>query len=182
LSVNATALEEVGLELNFIWPDLYGGSRFVPQLAPPFPGSAPAARTHRGDCEDYAIVKYIALLQAGLSPDDAHTALHPAKSSTGHALRIALIRSGSRGCCGRHPFGSRYLLDERGWPTVHCRSNLVSAHCLYFRSFHVAWRHDVVALPRGLPHRSRVFAYFSVVIANCLKSLVGAPGLEPGTR
>jgi predicted transglutaminase-like cysteine proteinase len=27
-------------------------------------------QTHRGDCEDYAIVKYAALLQAGLSPDD----------------------------------------------------------------------------------------------------------------
>jgi predicted transglutaminase-like cysteine proteinase len=26
--------------------------------------------THRGDCEDYAIVKYVALLQAGLSQDD----------------------------------------------------------------------------------------------------------------
>jgi predicted transglutaminase-like cysteine proteinase len=25
---------------------------------------------HRGDCEDYAIVKYVALLQAGLSRDD----------------------------------------------------------------------------------------------------------------
>jgi hypothetical protein len=27
-------------------------------------------QTHRGDCEDYAIVKYVALLQAGLSHDD----------------------------------------------------------------------------------------------------------------
>ena len=27
-------------------------------------------RTHRGDCEDYAIVKYVALLEAGLSHDD----------------------------------------------------------------------------------------------------------------
>jgi predicted transglutaminase-like cysteine proteinase len=27
-------------------------------------------QTHRGDCEDYAIVKYVALLQAGLSQDD----------------------------------------------------------------------------------------------------------------
>jgi hypothetical protein len=160
LSVNATALEEVGLELKFHLARPLWRLRFVPQLAPPFPGSALAARTYRGDCEDFAIVKYIALLQAGLSPDDAHTALHPAKSSTGHALRIALIRSGSRGCCGRHPFGSRYLLDERGWPTVHCRSNLVSPHCLYFRSFYVAWRHDAVALPRGLPHRSRAFCLF----------------------
>jgi hypothetical protein len=27
-------------------------------------------QTHRGDCEDYAIVKYVAPLQAGLSHDD----------------------------------------------------------------------------------------------------------------
>jgi predicted transglutaminase-like cysteine proteinase len=34
--------------------------------SPPFE----TLRTRRGDCEDYAIVKYVALLQAGLSPDD----------------------------------------------------------------------------------------------------------------
>jgi predicted transglutaminase-like cysteine proteinase len=34
--------------------------------SPPFE----TLQTHRGDCEDYAIVKYIALLQAGLSHDD----------------------------------------------------------------------------------------------------------------
>jgi predicted transglutaminase-like cysteine proteinase len=34
--------------------------------SPPFE----TMQTHRGDCEDYAIVKYVALLQAGLSPDD----------------------------------------------------------------------------------------------------------------
>jgi predicted transglutaminase-like cysteine proteinase len=34
--------------------------------SPPFE----TLQTHRGDCEDYAIVKYVALLQAGLSPDD----------------------------------------------------------------------------------------------------------------
>jgi predicted transglutaminase-like cysteine proteinase len=27
-------------------------------------------QSHRGDCEDYAIVKYVALLQAGLSHED----------------------------------------------------------------------------------------------------------------
>jgi hypothetical protein len=27
-------------------------------------------QTHRGDCEDYAIVKYVALLEAGVSRDD----------------------------------------------------------------------------------------------------------------
>jgi predicted transglutaminase-like cysteine proteinase len=34
--------------------------------SPPFE----TLQTHRGDCEDYAIVKYVALLQAGLSPND----------------------------------------------------------------------------------------------------------------
>jgi predicted transglutaminase-like cysteine proteinase len=34
--------------------------------SPPFE----TLQTHRGDCEDYAIVKYVALLQAGLSHDD----------------------------------------------------------------------------------------------------------------
>ena len=34
--------------------------------SPPFE----TLQSHRGDCEDYAIVKYVALLQAGLSQDD----------------------------------------------------------------------------------------------------------------
>ena len=34
--------------------------------SPPFE----TLQTHRGDCEDYAIVKYLALLEAGLSRDD----------------------------------------------------------------------------------------------------------------
>src|SRR4029077_15150216 len=34
--------------------------------SPPFE----TLQTHRGDCEDYAIVKYAALLEAGLSRDD----------------------------------------------------------------------------------------------------------------
>jgi len=34
--------------------------------SPPFE----TLQTHHGDCEDYAIVKYVALLQAGLSHDD----------------------------------------------------------------------------------------------------------------
>jgi predicted transglutaminase-like cysteine proteinase len=34
--------------------------------SPPFE----TLQTHRGDCEDYAIVKYVALLEAGLSRDD----------------------------------------------------------------------------------------------------------------
>jgi predicted transglutaminase-like cysteine proteinase len=34
--------------------------------SPPFE----TLQTHRGDCEDYAIVKYVALLEAGLSHDD----------------------------------------------------------------------------------------------------------------
>jgi predicted transglutaminase-like cysteine proteinase len=42
--------------------------------SPPFE----TLQTHRGDCEDYAIVKYVALLEAGLSQDD---------------LRIAILRN-----------------------------------------------------------------------------------------
>jgi predicted transglutaminase-like cysteine proteinase len=38
----------------------------VDRWSPPFE----TLQTRRGDCEDYAIVKYVALLQAGLSPDD----------------------------------------------------------------------------------------------------------------
>jgi predicted transglutaminase-like cysteine proteinase len=38
----------------------------VDHWSPPFE----TLQTHRGDCEDYAIVKYVALLQAGLSRDD----------------------------------------------------------------------------------------------------------------
>ena len=38
----------------------------VDHWSPPFE----TLQTHRGDCEDYAIVKYVALLQAGLSNDD----------------------------------------------------------------------------------------------------------------
>jgi predicted transglutaminase-like cysteine proteinase len=38
----------------------------VDHWSPPFE----TLQTHRGDCEDYAIVKYLALLQAGLSHDD----------------------------------------------------------------------------------------------------------------
>ncbi len=38
----------------------------VTHWSPPFE----TLQTHRGDCEDYAIVKYVALLQAGLSHDD----------------------------------------------------------------------------------------------------------------
>ena len=60
----------------------------------------------------------------------------------------------------------------------------VSARCLYFyfRRLHVAWHHDVVALPRGLPQACSRIAYFSEIVSKCLKGLVGAPGLEPGTR
>jgi predicted transglutaminase-like cysteine proteinase len=39
--------------------------------SPPFE----TLQTHRGDCEDYAIVKYVALLQAGVSRDDVKIAI-----------------------------------------------------------------------------------------------------------
>jgi predicted transglutaminase-like cysteine proteinase len=39
--------------------------------SPPFE----TLQTHRGDCEDYAIAKYVALLQAGVSRDDVKIAI-----------------------------------------------------------------------------------------------------------
>ena len=58
----------------------------------------------------------------------------------------------------------------------------VSADCLCFQPFFVARRNNVVALPRSLPQPLPRLAYFSGIIAKLLKGLVGAPGLEPGTR
>ena len=56
--------------------------------SPPFE----TLKTHRGDCEDYAIVKYIALLQAGLSRDDLKIAiLHNFWPSEDHALLAARV-------------------------------------------------------------------------------------------
>jgi predicted transglutaminase-like cysteine proteinase len=56
--------------------------------SPPFE----TLQTHRGDCEDYAIVKYIALLQAGLSRDDLKIAiLHNFWPSEDHALLAARV-------------------------------------------------------------------------------------------
>lgn len=56
--------------------------------SPPFE----TLKTRRGDCEDYAIVKYIALLQAGLSRDDLKIAiLHNFFPSEDHALLAARV-------------------------------------------------------------------------------------------
>ena len=56
--------------------------------SPPFE----TLQTHRGDCEDYAIVKYIALLRAGLSRDDVKIAiLHNFLPNEDHALLAARV-------------------------------------------------------------------------------------------
>jgi predicted transglutaminase-like cysteine proteinase len=48
--------------------------------------------THRGDCEDYAIVKYVALLQAGLSQDDVKIVILRSFLPKGdHAAVAALV-------------------------------------------------------------------------------------------
>jgi hypothetical protein len=82
-------------------------------------------QTHRGDCEDYAIVKYVALLQAGLSHDDVKIViLRNILPKEDHAVvaarvdgqwlildkcRLALVRDTNMvGCI------PRFLLDEDG--------------------------------------------------------------------
>jgi predicted transglutaminase-like cysteine proteinase len=89
--------------------------------SPPFE----TLQTHRGDCEDYAIVKYVALLQAGLSPNDVKIViLQSILSKEEHAVvaarvdgqwlildncRLALVRDVDM--VGYIP---RFLLDEDG--------------------------------------------------------------------
>ena len=82
-------------------------------------------RTHRGDCEDYAIVKYVALLEAGLSRDDVKIViLRNLLPNEDHAVvaarvdgkwlildnrRLALVRDTEM--VGSIP---RFVLDEDG--------------------------------------------------------------------
>src|ERR1700680_473869 len=89
--------------------------------SPPFE----TLQTHRGDCEDYAIVKYVALLQAGLSHDDVKIVIlrnllpkedHAAVAARvdGQRLildnrRLALVRD--TGMVGSIP---EFVLDEDG--------------------------------------------------------------------
>jgi predicted transglutaminase-like cysteine proteinase len=56
--------------------------------SPPFE----TLQTHRGDCEDYAIVKYAALREAGFSRDDLKIViLHDVMSSEDHAVLAARV-------------------------------------------------------------------------------------------
>ncbi len=82
-------------------------------------------QTGRGDCEDYAIVKYLALLQAGLSPADVKIVilknLAPAEDHAAVAARVdgawlildnrklALVRDTA--IVGAIP---KFVLDENG--------------------------------------------------------------------
>jgi predicted transglutaminase-like cysteine proteinase len=89
--------------------------------SPPFE----TLQTHRGDCEDYAIVKYVALLQAGLPNDDVKIViLRNILAREDHAVvaarvdgqwlildnrRLALVRDTEM--IGSIP---RFVLDEDG--------------------------------------------------------------------
>ena len=56
--------------------------------SPPFE----TLQTHRGDCEDYAIVKYVALLEAGLAQGDLKIViLRNFTPSEDHAVLVALV-------------------------------------------------------------------------------------------
>jgi hypothetical protein len=82
-------------------------------------------QTHRGDCEDYAIVKYVAPLQAGLSHDDVKiVVLRNLQPNEDHAdvaarvdgqwlildnRRLALVRDTEM--VGSIP---KFVLDEEG--------------------------------------------------------------------
>jgi predicted transglutaminase-like cysteine proteinase len=72
--------------------------------SPPFE----TLRTHRGDCEDYAILKYVALLQAGLSRDDVKIViLHNLLPKEDHAVTAARVD------------GQWLILDNRRLALVH---------------------------------------------------------------
>jgi predicted transglutaminase-like cysteine proteinase len=71
--------------------------------SPPFE----TLQTHHGDCEDYAIVKYVALLQAGLSHDDVKIViLRNLLSSEDHAAVAARVK------------GQSLILDNRHWCVI----------------------------------------------------------------
>jgi predicted transglutaminase-like cysteine proteinase len=89
--------------------------------SPPFE----TLQTHRGDCEDYAIVKYVALLQAGLSHDDVKIVilrnLRPNEDHAAVAARVEgqwRILDDSRLALVRDTqmvgFIPRFVLDEEG--------------------------------------------------------------------
>ena len=67
--------------------------------SPPFE----TLQTHRGDCEDYAIVKYVALLQAGLSRDDVKIVIvRNLLPNEDHAVVAALVDGQWRILDNRH--------------------------------------------------------------------------------
>jgi predicted transglutaminase-like cysteine proteinase len=72
--------------------------------SPPFE----TLQTHRGDCEDYAIIKYVALLQAGLSHDDVKIViLQNLLPREDHAVAVARVD------------GQWLILDNRRLALVH---------------------------------------------------------------
>jgi predicted transglutaminase-like cysteine proteinase len=86
--------------------------------SPPFE----TLQTHRGDCEDYAIVKYVALLQAGLSHNDVKIViLRNLLPKEDHAAVAARVE-GQWLNPGQPPprAGARYG-DGRIHPKIHAR-------------------------------------------------------------
>jgi predicted transglutaminase-like cysteine proteinase len=80
--------------------------------SPPFE----TLQTHRGDCEDYAIVKYVALREAGLSPDDLKiVVLRNIMPNEDHAVLAARVD------------GEWLILDNRTLTLVR-DSEMVRAH------------------------------------------------------
>jgi predicted transglutaminase-like cysteine proteinase len=72
--------------------------------SPPFE----TLQTHRGDCEDYAIVKYAALREVGFSPDDLKiVVLHNVMPNEDHAVLAARVD------------GEWLILDNRTLVLVH---------------------------------------------------------------
>jgi predicted transglutaminase-like cysteine proteinase len=72
--------------------------------SPPFE----TLQTHRGDCEDYAILKYVALVQSGLSSDDVKIVI----------LRNILPKE-DHAALAAHVDGQWLLLDNRRLALVH---------------------------------------------------------------
>jgi predicted transglutaminase-like cysteine proteinase len=92
--------------------------------SPPFE----TLQTHRGDCEDYAIIKYAALLRAGLSRDDVKIVIfRNFFQNEDHAVLAARVD------------GEWLILDNRNLALVR-DSELVGVHPIFTLDQHGAHR------------------------------------------
>jgi predicted transglutaminase-like cysteine proteinase len=99
--------------------------------SPPFE----TLNTHRGDCEDYAILKYLALLEAGLSRDDLKIVV----------LRN-LVRNEDHAVLAARVDGEWRILDNRNLVLVR-EADLLGAHPVFVLDRHGA--HRFVSLHRA---------------------------------